>query len=316
MEQREMISLNKKSWHYKLQKFILRNAMPQMFNFCPYFWLTIFCIIVSPIMLPIRFLEWMLDCLDTYILEPRFEKWVETIGDETAYKLYRGNKVYKPTRLFENKKNKDFAFYVWMKKKNFDWDKANEYFDKVRKKLDTNFIEENKIKEENRRKKEEKEEKRKAFMKKFTFNYPTIIKWTKKFVGLVISLLCFIILFFLIGYTGKGIYYIIDNWNWDYVIVFAVIIGFIAGVTLIVFIINIYSNYIIRRYQENKHVPWYANLLYKAICLPIYYIIIKPLVWIAVISWDFIIEIYNIFSEYFGAAYGDYCPGIKWNDED
>lgn len=40
------ISLSRNAWHYKLQTKIL--GKPQFSNFCPYFWLTIFCLIVSP----------------------------------------------------------------------------------------------------------------------------------------------------------------------------------------------------------------------------------------------------------------------------
>ncbi len=53
--------LSKKSWHYQLLKFIIGESMIPKMNFCPYFWLTIFCMIVflfyiilSPVILPIK----------------------------------------------------------------------------------------------------------------------------------------------------------------------------------------------------------------------------------------------------------------------
>lgn len=41
------VVLNKNSWHRKLQGYVL--GKPEEFpNLCPYFWLTVFCMLVSP----------------------------------------------------------------------------------------------------------------------------------------------------------------------------------------------------------------------------------------------------------------------------
>lgn len=41
------IELTRTSWHWKLQMFVLKRV-PFQDNFCPYFWISIFCLLVSP----------------------------------------------------------------------------------------------------------------------------------------------------------------------------------------------------------------------------------------------------------------------------
>jgi hypothetical protein len=45
------VKLKKDSWHFRLQRFVF-GRQPTYSNFCPYFWLTIFCVIISPILFP------------------------------------------------------------------------------------------------------------------------------------------------------------------------------------------------------------------------------------------------------------------------
>lgn len=42
-----MVKLSKDGWHYKLQEFVLGSATHRM-NLCPYFWITVFCMLASP----------------------------------------------------------------------------------------------------------------------------------------------------------------------------------------------------------------------------------------------------------------------------
>jgi len=55
------ITLNRNGWHKKLQEFVFRNP-PHFNNFCPYFWLTIFCLIFTvfiPIVPFFKILGWI-----------------------------------------------------------------------------------------------------------------------------------------------------------------------------------------------------------------------------------------------------------------
>jgi hypothetical protein len=42
------VKLHKNGWHAKLQQFVLGNRKPSFNSLCPYFWTTVFCLIVSP----------------------------------------------------------------------------------------------------------------------------------------------------------------------------------------------------------------------------------------------------------------------------
>ena len=46
------VKLSRKAWHYRLQCFILRSKPPFTSNFCPYFWITIFCMIAWTLVIP------------------------------------------------------------------------------------------------------------------------------------------------------------------------------------------------------------------------------------------------------------------------
>lgn len=53
-ESPKLMKISMKSWHYRLIRYILGNNAPTpktMQNGCPYFWLLIFCLIVSPIVM-------------------------------------------------------------------------------------------------------------------------------------------------------------------------------------------------------------------------------------------------------------------------
>jgi hypothetical protein len=77
--------LSKKSWHYQLLKFILGESMIPKYNFCPYFWLTIFSMFVFPILAPFRLVylcfKWLYFRLgadfEKYIIEPLNQRYAE-----------------------------------------------------------------------------------------------------------------------------------------------------------------------------------------------------------------------------------------------
>jgi len=77
--------LSKKSWHYKLMKFTFGEKMIPMYNFCPYFWMCILAIIISPFVIPIKgffvFCGYILGgigfFLDEIVIEPTNKKLKE-----------------------------------------------------------------------------------------------------------------------------------------------------------------------------------------------------------------------------------------------
>jgi hypothetical protein len=48
------INLSKTAWHYRLQRFVWGENQPQLWSLCPYFWFTIFTVLVLPLDLLLR----------------------------------------------------------------------------------------------------------------------------------------------------------------------------------------------------------------------------------------------------------------------
>ena len=100
------VSLKKNAWHAKLQKFVF-GRIPYRDNFCPYFWLTIFCILALPFaglfwaavgsaMLivggPYYLLEKLFDIFSAKVCKPyrkrKVAEYVKTMSDESALRLF------------------------------------------------------------------------------------------------------------------------------------------------------------------------------------------------------------------------------------
>src|ERR1035438_2391936 len=76
------ITLSKKSWHYQLQKATFRSSTPDFQSFCPYFWITIFCLIISPLtLLFYMFIMWPLDIFDKLVSWPALNEYIDKLDD-------------------------------------------------------------------------------------------------------------------------------------------------------------------------------------------------------------------------------------------
>lgn len=111
----DKIKLSKKSWHYRLQC-LMFGSPPFTANFCPYFWLTIFCLIVFVTVGPFvfigkkvakfclkvaNFIIWVLllvekafSFLDEKICVPIAERHYRSLSDEDIYTLTRKAGVF------------------------------------------------------------------------------------------------------------------------------------------------------------------------------------------------------------------------------
>lgn len=109
------IKLSKKSWHYRLQC-LMFGSPPFLSNFCPYFWLTIFCLIVFVIVGPFVFIgkkmakfcvkaanfiigilllvEKAFSFLDEKICVPIAARHYRSLSDEDIYTLVRKARIY------------------------------------------------------------------------------------------------------------------------------------------------------------------------------------------------------------------------------
>lgn len=96
-EKPKLMRVSLKSWHYRLIKFILGNNAPtpqNMQNGCPYFWLLILSMILSPFKLLGKLFISTLDGITNilvWLLEGVTNDWVDSISDEQAYEIFTNN---------------------------------------------------------------------------------------------------------------------------------------------------------------------------------------------------------------------------------
>lgn len=95
------VTLKVNSWHVKLQKWTFGNASLRK-NLCPHFWLTIFCIIVSPIMLVLK----TLGAIGLFVIEraadvtESFQRSWQARKDESITRTAREFSLYDAYRVW------------------------------------------------------------------------------------------------------------------------------------------------------------------------------------------------------------------------
>jgi predicted HicB family RNase H-like nuclease len=173
-----------------------------------------------------------------------------------------------------------------------------------------------------------------------------IVKRTKQFVGLIVTLIILTATFFAVNYIALVLMVIADfcisNW-----IIF-VVIGFVVigcGILYLLYVlISSWGQNIVNRYKRGKKV-WYIESLIYLVWYPVKYLaiviafIVTKIIWLIlkIIFYTLIFKYFvkpislfvaklvvglvksigsssGIFGEYFGASYSDYCPGIEWVD--
>ena len=185
-----------------------------------------------------------------------------------------------------------------------------------------------------------------------TFDYKKspIIKRTKQFIGLLVSMIVLTLAIFLvIGVTytiiaaTDGVIYLFANFGM-YILGAALALVALAISVAIGYIIFNWIQYVIGKYQMGKRV-WYVQGFLYSIGYPVkylilgifyllYYILFVPfkfifytflwkviLVNLGIFFWGqcraiggIFVGSLGIFGEYFGASKKDYCPGIEWTD--
>jgi len=122
----KLMRVSRKSWHYQLMKYILKDSTPtprDMQNGCPYFWLLVFSIIVTPFKLlyvAVKSVLLLIPKMLFWVLKQMVESWVAGLDDEAAYDMYWGggdSKMPKTAKIFFN--NSDDGFFEFFLSKKY-----------------------------------------------------------------------------------------------------------------------------------------------------------------------------------------------------
>ena len=226
----KLIKLSTKSWHYKLVLWFLGSKAPtpkNTFNFCRYFWILMFVVVVMvPLVGPFKLLynlfAWFADGLINILdkqLTKSLEKWSENLDKMSAYEIYQfGTYNNNIPKKYKNKLDgdSDKIISIWAKQNfNLDWFKdedrviIKDELLKIREERAELDAQKRKLRREEEDRERLREEKRaelvakindklsfigkgwdslmKGLNKMVDFDFTTMIKIAKKVVGILLT---------------------------------------------------------------------------------------------------------------------------------
>ena len=308
------IILSKKSWHFRLQSRIF-GTPPFEDNFCPYFWLTIFCTIIAPFfyfalgtMLVGTILLNLLDrCLLAHVIKLS-DIVYDNICEPLVYKRYRALsdwKVYTLKTIADDccagyRLREISEFKRWKESIGEEWPKRLE---EIIKRV-------SKQREEHKRRETEKWEKllekhhqdhlKKVARKKL---FSRIAKYTKWFVTPVVLIGGTLLMAFSVYFIGIGvkflILFLIKNSHMVGTVMIAILVLALASLLGVLLILSLrrLTNYFVfspSKLKPPKHKKYKPSVLESLLTL-----LITP---------------FTIFIEYVKVFKSDNCPAIKWKD--
>ena len=304
------VTLKTTGWYNKLQKWTLGKNKPNLFSLCPYFWLTIFCIVISPFTLIYKCFNYIFNNINNYF-DKQYESWLLNMNIEDIVEL-RENYKFKNKPFTLRKISASRSYYNWvdLQLTKMSYDELHELYD-----LSYNTWLEKKNKENeayyNQRNKEIKKEEEKEILKeirrkKFKNIWIPIVTWTQRIFNFIFTLFMFFIITICINY-------LIINFSTSFITlkefkIVAFTLLFIITLITIVYLFILYVNWC----KDNNRVP----------------LILRPLIYIGRYIGTFFIYIFNklsfiviffkgifgLFWQYFKANKNDYCPAINWEE--
>jgi len=156
-------------------------------------------------------------------------------------------------------------------------------------------------------------------------SWKTLIKWTKKTIGVIITLAGLVATYFVVNFVGHGVLWIVEHWDWNVAMWLGLGIAAVGVIYLIIYLMQHWVNYM----KDKGTSLWYVKVAYTLVMIlfwPIK-ILFYHLIWQLLLVniwylakrgarglWRSLLGFLGIFGEYFGASYGDYCPGIDWEE--
>jgi len=351
LNEKASVKLSKRSWHYRLLKFVWGEDVREFNNLCPYYWLMVFNMFVVIFVAPIKGFVWIIDKFVDAILIPNAKSWAKNMSDMELTSLYDWEEKDVSKPFGYRFLGRGRAMGIWAEKNGIDLNTQegqDKLYDIIVKNREEISDERMKQKEERRILKAKRLARTSkisegfddsmdsigAFLSnifsKITIDFSGIIRWTKRIVGLIITIIGTIGFFYIASWLVKGILWLVANWVW---ITFFWVIGIITAVVLFVLLImgiKAWAEWINDKYNYGNKI-WYVEILKWVVFYPIYYLVFWPvyiIFWIVIckfifvtliwgglkLLWKAIMGFLGIFGEYFGASYTDYCPGIDWED--
>lgn len=346
-EKESYVVLNKDSWHYRLIKWAFDIDGDDFNNLCPYFWLTVAAIFVSPFMVIIKFFSSIKNKLVSKLdlkREEEAEKWLKQPDAFLKFSLalnaydismwdFDGFKSdFIPDKIYGD----IYGYYRNHFKEQYDKEGIGTYRD-VSKYIESHKDEVLKLIKDNNPFKDSTDA---LYYAKYygwgdelksvneSKNKAIKIANTAKnvfdgiFGILLVALFWFVTMPFImvINLTAKSfIEYPMDSLTASLIII-AIAIGLFIVSLWICAVKELYpvfsTNVRNRLFSETTVLDWVINILPFIVVLifkdGIYKGILKPIGRGIVFFFG---EFGEVFVKYFNASYSDYCPGIEWKEK-
>lgn len=224
-----MVSLSKHSWHYKLQRLIIGSKGAEIVkdkditrnNLCPYFWLTIFCMLFGPFYGIYRVAKYL---IPNFVYNPYINWKAAHLTDKQVYACWIQYLIY---NKYDDYNTKTRIFAKWR-----DSFASTEEFEKE---LDRIIAEQEALEQEDLN---QGDNKRSALIE-------LIIEKTKKFAPWIIGILVIGCLY------GLGLFIAA---NWKDILVFVLIAVFLIGIVSTIVILAKGWDFLWNETSLSKHV--------------------------------------------------------------
>lgn len=290
------VRLSKKAWHYKLQNYIWGYNQPKLYSLCPYFWFTIFCMLIVPFVVIVRGFMCIGNKISNYNTrkaDEAFSNFMKNITPEQAVDAVIKKRKF---RLYGTLERWSFL----LRWRNWNPELSDDAYNKFSEKFNSLLI----SKEEELELKRNKPKKTPVVIEKVKrkLNVSSIVKYTKMFVGLAISLLIF--------WGIATLFVSAGTWNWSKffhkALHFLAGMGILCSVGAIIAFFALGVGNSLDSMNGKEELKWHG----------------KPFRWLGKFLWfilkwpcKIIWEIIKFIFSYFKATKDNYCPGIIWDDE-
>ena len=315
------IKLSKKSWHYKLQSWMF-NVPPFEDNFCPYFWLTIFCLFIAPFVAAIRFFpaavikvgeffSWpfimLSDVFEQRICKPLVENRIRSLSDSEIFHIYRYSDLSFYGGYDHKMHTKCYAQFI--KWRAITGDSWVEELEKIKLRMAARYREEEKFLEKLHKKRKEEERKEALKRAERRKKFAKIVNYTKWVVLPLIGIIGVLVVIFTLYVLALGLVWlvklIVAHWNWKAAAVVATILGLLVGGALfVVLVITLFKKLSSCLQVMVSNLPSKPKRIEPSRMGQFFGTVGKA-----------IVSPFQIFIDYVKVFKQNNCPAIKWDNE-
>jgi len=334
------VKLSRNGFHWKVQKFVLGKFARYDATFCSYWWKEIFCIIVLPVVAPVKllitiivflggrvllpilegvgmFLEALLNVIDKWVCRPTDNYFVTHMPNETVYNSWKSSKDHLKGRYVEDTHGRgNDKFQKWKKTHPRVWKKELEGIVKVverqRKEAEDRYLAELPIREAREKKMAARQKK----LEKFIIITAKVI--ITPIVAIVITAVVLAVVAFIAWLLWRA--YVVLGWHWDAVVQFITNALYMTGMGIMMAIptgvVLFLLVKLVMKCQLTIPMGWLKPVgrFFGWIFGKLEVIVMPCFRALGTIGYA-ISSGFSFFGEFLWAVKENHCPMIEWHDE-